>query len=133
MAEVLDQETLANRPPSDEECFAYEPPPAFVGMQVAFWRDGKPSAGKRPESAFITAVPQARKTVTVWLLGVGHQIANVRHVSDPRLVRHTNLRDQGVWDYTEHDSQLAERFAALEKRLTALEEKSGKFKGKAAE
>lgn len=114
-------EVQEQRVPTDEECFEFQPPPCFAGMPVAFWRDGRPSDKKSPDIGFVLKIPSNRKTLQLYLPASGQNISNVRHISDPRLIRHPNLREEGVWDYTPADCLNAERAALTEKRLAALE------------
>lgn len=117
-AEVQEQ-----RVPTDQECFDFVPPPCFPGMPVAFYREGRVNPKFAPEVGWVLKVPSARKTAVLYLPASGQTVSDVRHVSDPRLIRHPEVRNSGTWDYTPADSAAAERAALTEKRLAALEAK----------
>lgn len=135
-----------DRIPTDEEIFAWEPPQSYLGMPVSFYRSGHQEDGKLPEFGFVVRPSsKTKKTLDIVLPGSGQVMTSVRHVSDLKLLKNPNTRENGVWAYTSERVTLHERLDALEaqsqegtedrlakieNRLHALSIKLGQLTGK---
>lgn len=111
----------------------YVMPQPRVGKLVAWYPQAVTSG--RPHNAIVVAVHSNTVHLMSLEMGqIGFDLQEVRHVDDPLLKSNEWVRRQyGGWDYSPEEKHLetqnkllAVRLAAIEKRLTSLENKKAK-------
>jgi hypothetical protein len=99
----------------------YKMPDVSIGHYVLYYRDGKRTG--RKEVARVYGMSVAGLSVHLDIGGVKRE--GVRHVDDPRLAQHPEMRTNGAWEHTEDTKSLqlmAQDYPVLKERVAMLEQ-----------
>lgn len=108
---VAEPEKKEQSPPAE-----YVMPTVRFGQQVAWYHGG--DANGRPTLGTVEEV--GSRTVTLVCISSGRGLflkQSVRHISDPGFKANPNIRDDGVWDYTDYDKEQMSWRKRVEARL----------------
>jgi hypothetical protein len=107
-----------------EESKNYKMPPVEIGEWVLY----RPHQDAEPIPAMVTKV--SSRTLTVWSLSPGYggvDRFSVHHLSDPGLLEFPEWKTTGTWEHRRSQHAiLAEKLAALERKVAELEGRSRK-------